>query len=107
MRDSEDLRRLTPIRRTVTHGLVTQREPEKNHLWVDGSVSYFGIPAVDANQSAAFHASVFGWSVRGGVSFDDARGHLSGFFTTGQKPSREAGLRPSFTSTTSTTRSNG
>jgi uncharacterized protein len=53
-----------------------------------------GIPAVDANQSAAFYASVFGWSIRGGVSFDDVRGHLSGFFTTGQKPSREAGLLP-------------
>ena len=73
---------------------MTRAEPEKNHLWVDGSISYFGIPAVDAEASSAFYASVFGWSIRSGVSFDDARGHLSGFFTTAQKPSREAGLLP-------------
>jgi predicted enzyme related to lactoylglutathione lyase len=63
-----------------------------------GHVSYLEIPAVDAEQSAAFYEAVFGWSVRrrddGDRSFDDRSGDLIGRWITGRPASREPGVVP-------------
>ncbi len=63
-----------------------------------GHVSYLEIPAVDAEQSAAFYEAVFGWSIRrresGDRSFDDHSGDLIGRWVTGRAVAREPGLLP-------------
>jgi predicted enzyme related to lactoylglutathione lyase len=63
-----------------------------------GHVSYLEIPAVDAEQSAAFYEAVFGWAVErredGRRSFDDRSGDLIGRWATDRVASREAGLLP-------------
>src|SRR6516225_3405507 len=63
-----------------------------------GHVSYLEIPAVDAEQSAAFYEAVFGWCIRGHdtghPSFDDRSGYLIGRWETGRRASREPGLLP-------------
>jgi predicted enzyme related to lactoylglutathione lyase len=61
-----------------------------------GHVSYVEIPAVDAEQSAAFYAAVFGWTVRrrdnGDRSFDEPGGDLIGRWVTCREVSREPGI---------------
>ena len=62
-----------------------------------GGISYVEIPAVDAQQSAAFYKQVFGWNVRvqgAHVSFDDASGYVSGAWSTERSISREPGVLP-------------
>jgi predicted enzyme related to lactoylglutathione lyase len=63
-----------------------------------GHVSYLEIPAVDAEQSAAFYESVFGWSIHRRNSerhsFDDGSGSLIGAVVTRRAVSREPGLLP-------------
>ena len=58
-----------------------------------GHVSYLEIPAVDAEQSAAFYEAVFGWCIRGRdtgqTSFDDRSGGLIGRWETSRPASRE------------------
>jgi predicted enzyme related to lactoylglutathione lyase len=63
-----------------------------------GRVSYLEIPAVDAEQSAAFYEAVFGWRVErrptGHRNFDDGGGGLIGRWATDRAVSREPGLLP-------------
>jgi predicted enzyme related to lactoylglutathione lyase len=71
-----------------------------------GHVSYLEVPAVDAEQSAAFYEAVFGWAVErredGRRSFDDRSGDLIGRWATDRVASREAGLLPYIMSIAST-----
>jgi uncharacterized protein len=61
-----------------------------------GGLSYLEIPAIDAQQSAAFYGQVLGWNLErretGDPRFEDATGHLIGRWVTGRPPSREPGL---------------
>jgi predicted enzyme related to lactoylglutathione lyase len=61
-----------------------------------GHVSYLEIPAVDAEQSAAFYEAVFGWAVgrreNGVRTFDDPSGDLIGRWVTCRAASREPGI---------------
>jgi predicted enzyme related to lactoylglutathione lyase len=61
-----------------------------------GGLSYLEIPAVDAQQSAAFYGQVLGWSLErretGEPRFADATGHLIGRWVTGRALAREPGL---------------
>jgi len=63
-----------------------------------GHVSYLEIPAVDAEQSAAFYEAVFGWAIHrrdsGRRSFDDGSGNLIGSWVTCRGAAREPGLVP-------------
>jgi uncharacterized protein len=63
-----------------------------------GGLSYLEIPAVDAQQSAAFYEKVLGWNLRwrdtDDPKFEDATGHLIGRWVTGRAISREPGLLP-------------
>jgi predicted enzyme related to lactoylglutathione lyase len=63
-----------------------------------GGLSYLEIPAVDAQQSAAFYEQVLGWRIRGSETddprFEDATGHLIGRWVVGHTISREPGLLP-------------
>jgi predicted enzyme related to lactoylglutathione lyase len=62
-----------------------------------GKLSYLEIPAIDARQSAAFYARVFGWNLRGDnerPSFDDPTGDMIGRWVTDRAISREPGLMP-------------
>jgi hypothetical protein len=54
---------------------------------------YLEIPALDVAVSASFYQNVFGWNIRGGRSFDDATGHVSGAWVTGREVSSKPGLR--------------
>jgi predicted enzyme related to lactoylglutathione lyase len=67
-----------------------------NRLARLGHVSYLVIPAVDAEQSAAFYEAIFGWYIRGRdtghPSFDDRSGDLIGRWETSRAASREPGL---------------
>jgi predicted enzyme related to lactoylglutathione lyase len=62
-----------------------------------GGLSYLEIPALDAQQSAAFYQNVFGWSVEERTAddyrFEDATGHLIGRWVTCRTVPREPGLR--------------
>jgi predicted enzyme related to lactoylglutathione lyase len=77
----------TPKRYGVDEGLARH-----------GHVSYLEIPAVDAEQSAAFYEAIFGWTIHrrdtGRRSFDDGSGDLSGAWVTGRAASSEPGLLP-------------
>jgi predicted enzyme related to lactoylglutathione lyase len=70
----------------------------ENRLARHGHVSYLEIPAIDAEQSAAFYETVFGWNIRrrdsGQRSFDDRSGDLIGRWVTGRAAAREPGLLP-------------
>jgi uncharacterized protein len=70
----------------------------ENRLARHGHVSYLEIPAIDAEQSAAFYEAVFGWTIRrrdsGQRSFDDGSGDLIGRWVTGRPAPREPGLLP-------------
>jgi predicted enzyme related to lactoylglutathione lyase len=61
---------------------------------MNGKICYVELPATSVERSAAFYASVFGWSMRtrgnGSRAFDDTTGQVSGAFVTG----RPAGAAP-------------
>ncbi len=62
-----------------------------------GGVSYLRIPAPDPKRSAAFYASVFGWTVdadREEPSFQDGTGHVIGHFMADLPVAGAAGVRP-------------
>jgi uncharacterized protein len=62
-----------------------------------GGISYLGLPARDAAQSAEFYRAVFGWEVRGDpdrLSFSDGTGHVIGHWRTDLPATGEAGIRP-------------
>jgi uncharacterized protein len=88
---------------------VAENEGEKrqtNGAGVDaclarhGGLSYLEIPAVNAQQSAAFYEQVLGWILdrreTGDPRFKDATGHLIGRWVTGHVISREPGLMAYF-----------
>jgi predicted enzyme related to lactoylglutathione lyase len=51
---------------------------------LNGKICYLELPAADVAASAAFYASVFGWTLRrrgdGSQAFDDTTGAVSGAF---------------------------
>ncbi len=59
---------------------------------------YLEIPAIDADQSAAFYEKVFGWDIRGRgtshPSFAYPSADVTGAWVTGRAISREPGLLP-------------
>ena len=61
-----------------------------------GKISYVQIPAADADESADFYETVFGWNIRrrdgGRIAFDDTTGEVSGVWLTDRPPSVEPGL---------------
>jgi uncharacterized protein len=62
-----------------------------------GGISYLGIPARDAAESAQFYGAVFGWEIRGdsdSPSFSDGTGHVIGHWRTDLPTAGEAGIRP-------------
>jgi predicted enzyme related to lactoylglutathione lyase len=62
-----------------------------------GGISYLGLPARDAAESAEFYRAVFGWEVRGTpdrLSFSDGTGHVIGHWRTDLPATGEAGIRP-------------
>ncbi len=62
-----------------------------------GGISYLGLPARDAAQSAEFYRQVFGWEIRGSadrLSFSDGTGHVIGHWRTDLTATGEAGIRP-------------
>jgi uncharacterized protein len=62
-----------------------------------GGISYLGLPARDAAESAEFYRAVFGWEVRGTpdrLSFSDGTGHVIGHWRTDLPAAGEAGIRP-------------
>src|SRR5512140_3680014 len=62
----------------------------------NGKICYVELPAEDIQQSAAFYANVFGWTMRkrgdGATAFDDGVGQVSGTFVLGRPPSGTPGL---------------
>ena len=62
-----------------------------------GGISYLGLPARDAAQSAEFYRAVFGWEIRGSsgrLSFSDGTGHVIGHWRTDLPTAGDAGIRP-------------
>lgn len=62
-----------------------------------GGISYLGMPARDAAESAEFYRAVFGWEIRGSsdrLSFSDGTGHVIGHWRTDLPVTGEAGIRP-------------
>ena len=62
-----------------------------------GGISYLGLPARDAAESAEFYRAVFGWEVHGTpdrLSFSDGTGHVIGHWRTDLPAAGEAGIRP-------------
>jgi uncharacterized protein len=62
-----------------------------------GGVSYLRVPAPDPRRTAAFYASVFGWTVnldRDDPSFEDGSGHVIGHFMAEVPVAGEAGVLP-------------
>jgi len=62
-----------------------------------GGISYLGLPARDAAESAEFYRAVFGWEIRGtpdSLSFSDGTGHVIGHWRTDLPAAGEAGIRP-------------
>src|ERR1700722_5992636 len=62
-----------------------------------GGISYLGLPALDAAESAEFYRAVFGWEIRGdsdSPSFSDGTGHVIGHWRTDLPATGEAGIRP-------------
>jgi predicted enzyme related to lactoylglutathione lyase len=62
-----------------------------------GGISYLGMPARDAAESADFYRAVFGWEIRGdadSLSFSDGTGHVIGHWRTDLPATGEAGIRP-------------
>jgi len=75
---------------------VSPNEGE-SRVFRGGGISYLRIPTNDPHQTAAFHQSVFGWTVdtnRGDPSFEDGTGHVIGHFVADQPIAGEAGIRP-------------
>ncbi|HMF12413.1 MAG TPA: VOC family protein [Gemmataceae bacterium] len=83
---------------------MAANDEKPKHYGVDqglarhGHVSYLEIPAVDAEQSAAFYEAVFGWTIHrrdsGRRSFDDGSGAMIGAWVTGRPATRQPGLVP-------------
>jgi uncharacterized protein len=64
-------------------------------ITVAGSIRYLQLPAHDAEASAAFYETIFGWDIRrrdDEVAFDDPSGHVSGAWVLGRSPTREPGV---------------
>jgi predicted enzyme related to lactoylglutathione lyase len=62
-----------------------------------GGISYLGMPARDAAESAEFYRAVFGWEIRGAsdsLGFSDGTGHVIGRWRTDLPATGEAGIRP-------------
>jgi len=62
-----------------------------------GGVSYLRIPAPDPKASAAFYATVFGWTVdseREVPNFADGSGHVIGHFMSDLPVAGAAGIKP-------------
>ena len=62
-----------------------------------GGVSYLRIPAPDPERTAAFYATVFGWTVetdRDHPSFTDGSGHVIGHFMADLPVAGEGGVKP-------------
>jgi predicted enzyme related to lactoylglutathione lyase len=61
-----------------------------------GEVRYLQLPALDAEASATFYATVFGWRIRtkpaGERAFDDPSGRISGAWRTDRTPAGDAGV---------------
>lgn len=62
----------------------------------NGKICYVEIPAVEAQRSADFYATVFGWRTRrrgdGTLAFDDTTGEVSGAWRSGRPASTTPGL---------------
>ena len=62
----------------------------------NGKICYVEIPSLDADRSADFYRTVFGWSIRrrgdGKTAFDDTVGGVSGTWVNGRPPAKEPGL---------------
>jgi predicted enzyme related to lactoylglutathione lyase len=72
-------------------------DDDESRVFRVGGVSYLRIPAKDAEQTAGFYASVFGWNVdldREDPSFEDGSGHVIGHFVADLPVAGEAGIRP-------------
>jgi uncharacterized protein len=62
-----------------------------------GGISYLGLPALNAAESAEFYRAVFGWEIHGeagNLSFSDGTGHVIGHWRTDLPATGEAGIRP-------------
>src|SRR5580693_4066818 len=62
-----------------------------------GGISYLGLPALDAAESAEFYRAVFGWEIRGdsdSLSFSDGTGHVIGHWRTDLPVAGQAGILP-------------
>ena len=75
---------------------MTQEPRDEASLFTHGRVSYLEIPAIDAEQSAAFYEQVFGWAIRRRDTDRafEAPGNLIGRWMTGRAIAREAGVLP-------------
>lgn len=70
---------------------------EEPTVFRPGGVSYLRIPAPDPTASAAFYATVFGWTVdtdRANPNFQDGSGHVIGHFMADLPVAGAAGVRP-------------
>jgi predicted enzyme related to lactoylglutathione lyase len=68
-----------------------------SNVFRPGGVSYLRVPAPDPRASAAFYASVFGWTVdadREEPNFEDGTGHVIGHFIPDLPVAGEAGVLP-------------
>jgi predicted enzyme related to lactoylglutathione lyase/quinol monooxygenase YgiN len=78
------------------HGLTSVAANLARH----GGLSYLEIPALDAEQSAAFYGHVLGWRIErremNDYRFEDATGHLIGRWVSPRATSREPGWLPYF-----------
>src|SRR5688572_16339015 len=62
----------------------------------NGKICYVELPALDAQRSADFYSSTFGWTVRtrrdGATAFDDTTGEVSGAWMLGRPPAARPGV---------------
>lgn len=84
--------------RRILHGIRLSRPSESlmPPSATNGKICYVELPAQDVGKSAAFYASVFGWTIRtrssGAQAFDDTTGQVSGTFVVGRKAWDTPGL---------------
>jgi predicted enzyme related to lactoylglutathione lyase len=70
---------------------------DESRVFRVAGVSYLRIPSEDAQRTAGFYASTFGWNVdtdREDPSFEDGTGHVIGHFVADLPVAGEAGVRP-------------